>query len=237
MAFHWGSAVGCAGAAGFVVGDILLLAAEPDPERNPILKRDDVDEKSGAMLPFSAGRLRAGALAGVLGAPLQLVGALDQARGLATRPGEKGWVSAAVLLAAAGQPLAAFIHGMFSPWAEALKEADRAERSGESRDNVDRLIAQAKGIERSIEIPYAAYFAVDIAYSVIALTRIARGTSQYPRWSAPLIAPALPAAVWTAVTASHIVDHPAARSLQGAGLSLGNATSFLASAVLRRAPL
>ena len=235
MAIRWASIVGAAGAAGFVLGDVLLLAAEPDPERNPILKREDVDLTSGAMLPYSAARLRAGALTGVFGAPLQLVGALDQARGLATTPGEKGWVTTAAVLAATGQPLSAYVHGMFYPWAETLKDADRAEAQGAPREEVDRLIAKANAIERAIEIPYAAYFATTIGYSLIAMARIARGTSHYPRWSAPLVPPLLPAVAWTALTASHVIKHPVARSLQGAGLSLGNAQSFLASALLRRA--
>ena len=234
MAIHWGSVVGAAGAAAFVVGDVLLLAAEPDPDSHPLLKRDDVDIKSGAMLPYSSRRLRAGALAGVIGAPFQLVGALDQTRALNPRSGRDKWGTFATLLLAAGQPLSAFIHGSFYPWAEALKEADRAAREGAPESEVDRLVNNAKEIERAIEIPYSILFAVEGAYSLIALARIAQGHSQYPKWSAGLVAPVLPVVAWTALTASHIVRHPAARSLQGAGLSLGVMSSFLASAFLPR---
>ena len=70
--------------------------------------------------------------------------------------------------------------------------------------------------------------------SLLASFRIARGETVYPRGAAAVVPPLLPAAGLTALTASHVIRHPVARSFQGAGLSLGNLVSFLGAAALAR---
>lgn len=229
----WGSVAGLIAAGAYVAGDILMLGAKVDARAHPVLQRPDVDERIGAMLPFSATRLRAGALLGVLASPLYLAGTWDQYRKLKNGRADARRASlVAAILAGCAHTVAPYIHGMFYPYGEAFKRADEAVRAGADSAEVDRLVAHGMEVKQAIEVPYVAYAAALLGASALMSRQILRGRSAYPRWSALVVPPALPIGVLTALTASHKLPHPKAHVLQGAGISLGLAVSYAASALV-----
>lgn len=228
MAIRWGSLAGAVSAVCYCVGDVLLLGGREDPERFALLRRDDVELDTGAMLPASYRRLRAGALLG-LSAPLQLAAGHDQARAIG---GKAGTVVGALL--SVTHVLSPFMHGSFGPMGQAFKAAQEELESGGDPATVDALVAQGNSIKKALNVPYMVFFAAAGTASAIATERILRGKTSLPRWSAAVIPPALPIAAMSALTGTTPAKRTVLQPLQGAGMSLGLLVSFTAGALVRR---
>lgn len=219
---------GVVASVAYAVGDVLLLGRKVEPERHPALTGiEGVDKPVLSMVPSSTGRLTAGALAGVYATPLYLASVWHLHEGLAPAGPRKALPPTLVL--AAAWTWASFIHGSFFHTGQAYKDLEELAEDPRARE---RLLSTAKAFERATGSAYAPLGVAFLAASVLIGRAVASGETAYPRWSAALVAPALPIAAATALTATHVLPGPARHALQGAGISLGNLVSLGASTIL-----
>lgn len=233
---RWCALLGVAGGVGYVVGDVLLYAGTVDHQRHPVLARDGVDQEAGVMTSVPSARLRAGALAGVLSAPLYVGGTASLIRRLAPGGGApSGTAAVGIGLLLAAYCVETFVHGSFYPYGETMKRADEAIRRGESEEVVADLLRAVKRFERTVSIPFALYGALVAAGSIAVGVDVVRGRTDLPRWAAPLVAPLVPmAGALAALMPLPLRPEPLKHAVRGSSLSLGVLASFAAVAALPR---
>nr|WP_024801951.1 DUF6796 family protein [Nocardia sp. BMG51109] len=217
-----------AGSVLYATGDVLLLGSKVEPDRHPILSEPGVKPEIGSMLPASTTRSTVGAMCGVFGSPLYLAAAWHLYQGLAPAGRARAVPPALILAAAWTTP--AFIHGTFFHWGEAYRAAE--ELAPVSEEAKRRLLRQADDFGRAIAIAYWPFGIATVAASALAIAAVATGRTAYPRWAGPVVTPALPIAVASAVTGNRLVPGRYKHSLQGAGISLGHLISYGVSTAL-----
>lgn len=225
---RWAGVAGIAASVSYAIGDVLLLGQEVRPERHPRIRDlPGVDRGVLSMVPSSTARLTAGAMAGVYATPLYLAAVWHLYHGLA--PAGRRTALPPTLILAGAWTWASFIHGSFFHTGETYKALETVADDPQAREV---LVAQGKSFQRATGIAYAPLGAAFLAASGLIIAAIRSGRTAYPRWSAPLVAPALPIVAATAATATHVLPGRARHTLQGAGISLGNLISFTASTIL-----
>ncbi|MDO5723507.1 MAG: hypothetical protein Q4P33_03770 [Flaviflexus sp.] len=241
--------------AAYILGDVLLLGGVPR-RRHAILDDPRLNESVEGMLEQPSSSLRAGALAGALASPGYLAGGIARWR-LASGPTGRPTSTAAagILLLAAAEGYAGYIHSMFYPFGEFIRLAE-AQRIWETerglvpedvnaeaelvrdpaRPVVDShaLVEKSQEVAKAITPGHLVYFSGQVIGSALLGWEIARGRTGYSRLEALLVPPALPIAAAIAATAR---VKGGRHALRGAGLSLGAAISGIATlaASLRRA--
>jgi hypothetical protein len=219
---------GAAASAAFAVGDVLMLGRRVGPEDRRLLREEpDLNDAAGTLMAVSPDRLRAGGLAGALAAPLHVVSAWSLYDGLSPSSSRRAARIAGTY--AAAMAWAGYIHGTFYPWGATFAAADRAEPGTPQRAE---LLADARRVERSIEIPYAAFGITVAAVAVETAVVVASGRSRFPRWTTPFVTPILPSVLIVA-GARALPDQPR-HVINGAGLSLGMLTANVVAAATRR---
>lgn len=220
---------GVVASGAYVVGDVLMLGRKPEPDRHPALAEiEGLDRTALWMVSSSTNRLAAGALAGHYATPLHLGAVWHLYQGLA--PAGPRRALPPVLILASAWTWASFIHGSYFHSGEVYKDLEAVPE--EDTATRERLLATAKSFERAMLLAYAPLGLAFVTASVFIIDAVTRGETAYPRWSGPLVAPLLPIAVATALTASHILPGRARHAFQGAGISLGNLISLAASTML-----
>lgn len=232
-----GSILGALGASSYFVGDLLLLGGAVDAEKHPLLAREDVDVNMGVMLEASPDQLRAGALCGVMASPLWFLGVWDQYQGLRGDRRHAPMAAAAGLLLSSAYSMASFMHASWYATGMAFQAAEKALVEGADEAEIAALVRRANHLYGAIHPPYIALAGFLTAASVVMTPEILRGRTDYPRWAAALVPPALPVAA-AAYSLPLVGKGPRARSawriVQGSGISVGLFTSFLASALTGR---
>lgn len=219
---------GIVGAFAYVAGDVLMLGSRIDAERHPLANRPDVDEWAASATGASTARLTAGAFAGVYATPLQLAAIWHLYQGLEPA-GRRRALPPALMLAGAWST-ASFLHGMFLPHGESYRAA--AELDGVSVRGQEILLRQGRTHRRSIAMTVVPFGITETVASVAIMASVARGETAYPRWAAPLVAPAVPVAVASALVASPVVPRRWRAALRGTGISLGHLVSWSTSTAL-----
>lgn len=222
---------GIAAAAAYAVSDVLLLGRRADPEQHPALRGlEQIDKPLMpllSMVPAPTRRLAAGALLGVYATPLYLAAAWHIHYGLAPA-GPRRTLPPALLLAG-GLALTSFAHGSFFHIGRAYQDLEVLDSNPAVRQ---RLLATAKVFEQVTVSAYIPLGAATAAASALILDTIRRGDTAYPRWSAPIIAPLIPIAAATALTATRILPGRARYALHGAGVNLGTLVGLTTSTIL-----
>lgn len=205
-----------------------MLGSRIEPERHALLQRPDVDDWAGSALGASTGRLTAGALAGVYATPLHLAAIWHLYQGL--EPAGRRRALPPALLLAGAWTMASFLHGMFLPHGESYRGA--AELDETSELGRDLLLRQGRGHRRAIAMTVVPFGIAETVASAMIMKLVAEGGTAYPRWAAPLVAPAVPVVAATAIVASGVVPGRSRQLLRGAGISLGHLVSWSASTAL-----
>jgi hypothetical protein len=219
---------GALASAAYVVGDVLLLGREVDPDRHPAvadLHRAQTPVLS--MVPSSTNRLTAGALVGVYASPLHLAAVWHVYQGLA--PAGPRRALPPTLIMAGAWTWASFIHGTYLYTGQTYKDIEQLADDPHARE---RLVATAKAYERVTGASYAPFGIAVVMASGLIIDAVRRGETAYPRWSGPLVAPAIPIVAAVALTATRVLPGRARHALQGAGFSIGTLISAGASTVL-----
>ncbi|GAB09648.1 hypothetical protein GOARA_045_00020 [Gordonia araii NBRC 100433] len=221
---------GAIASASFAVGDVLLLGKRATPDDRRLLReQEDVHPSAATLMAVGPQRSRAGALFGVIAAPLHVVSAWSIYDALS--PGGTRRAARVAGTYAAAMAWVGYIHGTFYPWAAAFNAADRAEPGSTQRAEA---LAEASRIERSIEIPYTAFALIGGAAALETTALVALGKSRFPRWAAPLVTPLAPTAA--VIAATRVLPAKPGHVVSGASLSLGMLAANAAAAWIRRRP-
>ncbi|MGI5126904.1 DUF6796 family protein [Pseudonocardia sp. CA-107938] len=219
---------GALASAVYAVGDVLLLGREAEPERHPaVADLHRAQTPALQLVPSSTGRLAAGALLGVYASPLHLAAVWHVYQGLAPA-GPRRALPPALILAGAWT-WASFIHGTYLYTGRTYKDIEALADDPRARE---QLVATAQTYERVTGAGYAPFGLAVVAASALIVDAVRRGETAYPRWSGPLVAPAVPIVAAVALTATRVLPGRARHALQGAGFSLGTLASIGASTVL-----
>lgn len=224
-------AAGFAGAlasVAYAAGDVLLLGRKAEPDRHPAVADLDRPHRPVlSMVPSSTNRLTAGALAGIYASPLHLAAVWHVHQGHAPAGPHRALPPS--LIMAGAWTYASFIHGSYLYTGQTYKDLEELADDPRARE---RLLATAKAYERATGAAYAPFLAAVVVASGLIIDTVRRGQTAYPRWAGPLVAPLVPIAAATALTATHVLPGPARHALQGAGISLGTLISASASTAL-----
>ncbi|WP_232664571.1 DUF6796 family protein [Pseudonocardia sp. TRM90224] len=226
---RWAGLAGVAASLSYIAGDVLLFGAKAEPDEHPELKDvPGAGREALWMVPSSTNRLVAGAMAGVLPTPLYLAAVWHLYTGL--EPAGRRRALPPALVMAAGWTWASFIHGSYAYAGEAWKALEDSAPSDPAVRA--RLIAQARTAARITGLSYVPFAATTLAASTMIVAAVRTGETAYPRWAAPLVAPAVPIGAAVALTASHVLPGAAGHRFQGSGISIGHLVSFAASTAL-----
>lgn len=236
--------------AAYILGDILLLGGVPR-RRHPILDDPRLDDSAEGMLSQPSSALRAGALAGALTSPGYLGGTAARwriAAGEAARPTNAA--AAGIVILAAAESYAGYIHAMFYPFGEFIRlgarqraweivrapgapDAEEPDEDAAGEGETDRpavgsddLVEMSQEIAKAIAPGHLLYFSGQLIGSALLGYEIARGRTGYRRWEALVVPPALPIAASIIATAK---AGQGRHALRGAGLSLGAIVSGAAT--------
>ncbi|AUN41796.1 DUF6796 family protein [Tsukamurella tyrosinosolvens] len=226
---RWMGIAGIVGALSFTVGDILLLGADRQRDRHPVLSDTAMKHRAPELLDASPRGLSSGALAGILPPPLFLAGFANIHEGL--RPAGFWGATVPFALLAAAWTYPSYIHGTFLAYGSAYQLLDEHVAADSPLTPAARV--HYRRIEKVLGVSYLPFLGATAAASGLIAWHVAAGRTRYPRWAAPLLAPA------PAILASGYLEHAVTRDrdvrapLRGAGLSIGHLIPFIASTALQ----
>lgn len=210
------------GALLYAIGDVLLLASKVNldeyPKLKPFAKLLSDAEK---MVVLSPTRMIWGALLGVFGTPLVLIGFWQIYQGLS---GANDWaVLTTVGLFGSASVIGAFVHGTFYYMGEYIQALNQVEEK--SQDVIAKMIERHKKV---LIITYAPVMIFVVIASILFSVLVYSGKTLFPTWIA-FINPVTMTVVWLLI--KKILPIVVRDATQGAGFNIAYIAFFACTTI------